>query len=304
MVTRHTRGAITWVDLEAPTQKELADVVKEFGIDERVHEEIITPTHYPLVLVYPKYAYLILHFPTADAETGTRNQEIDFIIGKHFLITARYEMIEQIRSLHRVFEAEEVLGLTKKGAHAGHLLERVLKRMYGAIREEMEHASRLLERIEEDMFRGKEKDTVRSISDIGRVLLRFETTMNRQREPLHAFLQHLSSPALFGPKFAPHVSHIEAERTHVADIVSSFRSAASELRATNDSLLSASQNQVMKMLTLLTFLITPFAAVGTYFGMNVAVPFEARDDAFWLAILVGLISSLCTYLFFRLKKWI
>ena len=119
MVTRHKRGKITWVDLESPTHAELDSVMKEFGIDPRVQDEIISPTHYPLVISYPKYEYLILHFPTADPATGTRNQEIDFIIGKQFLITARYEVIETIHSLHRVFEAEDMLGLSKPGAHAG-----------------------------------------------------------------------------------------------------------------------------------------------------------------------------------------
>ena len=279
--------------------------MKEFDIDERIRDEIISPTHYPFVSMYPNYTYLILHFPTADPASGTRNQEIDFIIGKKFLITSRYEVIDTIHNLHRVFEAEELLGLSKKKSHPGHLVERILKRMYGAIREEMERVSELLEHIEEDMFSGKERETVRSISDIGRVLIRFETAIGRQKEPLDRFLHRLASPALFGEAYAPHVGHIEGERSHVADIVGTFRSAATELRATNDSLLSASQNEVMKMLTLLTFLITPFAAVGTYFGMNlVDLPFARSEHGFWFVILVGLLFSFFTYLLFRLKKWL
>jgi len=290
--------------MESPTRAELAEIVREFNIDERVREEIVTPTHYPLVITYPKYEYLILHFPTADPSTGTRNQEIDFIIGKNFLITARYEVIHTIHNLHRVFEAEDLLGLAKKGVHAGHLLERVLKRMYGAIREEMDRASRLLESIEEDMFSGKEKETVRSISDIGRVLLRFETAIARQQEPLDRFLAHLCAPSLFGTSYTAHVAHIQGEREHVADIIGSYRSVATELRATNDSLLSASQNEVMKTLTLVAFLTSPFAIIAGIFGMNVEnTPLTALPNAFWLILSLGLGSSLSMYLYFRFKRW-
>ena len=183
MVTRHTRGKITWIDLESPSHSELSEVMREFSIDERIEEEIISSTHYPLVISSPKYQYLILHFPTADPSTGTRNQEIDFIVGKNFLITARYEVIDTIHSLHRVFEAEELLGLPRADTLTAHLLERILKRLYGAIREEMERASRLLEHIESDMFSGKERETIRDISDIGRVLLRFQTAVSRHQEP-------------------------------------------------------------------------------------------------------------------------
>lgn len=305
MVTRHKRGKITWVDLESPTHAELDSVMKEFAIDPRVQDEIISPTHYPLVISYPKYEYLILHFPTADPATGTRNQEIDFIIGKHFLITARYEVIETIHSLHRVFEAEDMLGLSKPGSHAGHLLERIMKRMYSAIREEMERASRLLEHIEDDMFSGKERHTVRSISDIGRVLLRFETALGRQHEPLYTFLRRLTTPTFFGPSFAGHVAHIEGERSHVVELVSSYRAAATELRATNDSLLSASQNEIMKMLTFLAFLASPLTIVASLFGMNVdKTPLSNSPHEFWIIVSLGLLSSSGMYLYFRFRKWI
>lgn len=304
MITRHAKGGITWIDLESPTHRELDEIMDEFSIDDHVREEIITPTHYPLVNVYPKYAYLILHFPTADPKSGTRNQEIDFIIGKNFLITARYEIIDTIHNLHHVFEAEKLLGLGKKGSHAGHLLERILKRMYGAIREEMERAAELLESIEEDMFSGKERDTVRGISDIGRVLLRFETTIARQQEPFHIFLRRLADPSLFGPGFTAHASHIEAQRAYVADIVSSYRAAATELRATNDSLLSASQNEVMKTLTLIASISSPFAIVAGIFGMNVDhTPFSDLQNAFWIILTLGLLSSASLLVFFRVKHW-
>lgn len=305
MVTRHTRGKITWVDLESPTHAELDAVMREFSIDERIEEEIISPTHYPLVITFPKYQYLILHFPAADPGTGTRNQEIDFIVGKHFLITARYEVIDTIQSLHRVFEAEELLGLPKTTQNSGELLERIMKRLYGAIREEMERASRLLEHIEADMFGGKERETVRSISDIGRVLLRFETAVSRHKEPLTEFLEKLSAPAFFGSSFAENAVHIEGEREHVAELVSSYRSAATELRATNDSLLSASQNEVMKILTFISFLSSPLIIMAGLFGMNVdSTPLTGNSYQFWTVLVMGLILSFGMYMYFRLKKWI
>ena len=163
MVTRHTRGKVTWIDLEAPTHEELNTVMVEFGIDSRIEEEIISPTPYPIVIDFPEYLYLILHFPTADPRGGTRNQEVDFIVGKNFVITARYEVIDSIHNLHKVFEAEELLGLPETGNHTNILVERILRRLYGAIREEIEQVSYLLDRIERNIFSGKERETVRAM---------------------------------------------------------------------------------------------------------------------------------------------
>ena len=305
MVTRHTRGKITWVDLESPSHAELNDIMTEFAIDERIEEEIISPTHYPLVISFPKYQYLILHFPTSDTSSGTRNQEIDFIVGKNFLITARYEVIDSIHSLHRVFEAEELLGLPRADALTAHLLERILKRMYGAIREEMERASRLLEHIEEDMFAGKERETVRSISDIGRVLLRFQTTMSRHKEPLTMFLERLTTPSFFGKKFADHAAHIEGERAHVAELVNSYKTVATELRSTNDSILSASQNEIMKFLTVMAFVTFPLSLITGIFGMNtIDIPIIGLKDDFWIIIVIMFMVAVSLFSFVRFKRWL
>lgn len=305
MITRHTRGKITWIDLESPSHEELSSVMREFSIDDRIEEEIIAPTPYPIVISFPKYHYLILHFPTTDPTSGTRTQEVDFIVGKNFIITARYEIIETLHNLHRVFEAEELLGLPHPTTKADELLERLMRRMYGAIREEMEHAARTLDRIETDMFSGKERATVHAISDIGRVLLRFQTTLARHEEPLANFLQNLAAPSFFGKGFADHAAHIEGERDHVADLVRSYRAAATELRATNDSLLNAGQNEIMKLLTMVAFIVTPFSAVATLFGSNMlGIPFSQDPQGFWWVVGIGVLGSFGCYLFFRFKKWL
>lgn len=294
-----------WVDLESPTHAELDAIMREFGIDDRIEEEILAPTLYPIALGFPRYLYLILHFPTADPGSGTRNQEVDFIVGKHFIITARYEVIDTIHNLHRVFEAEELLGLPHAPSRSDELLERLLRRLYGAIREEMEHAARILEHIENDMFSGKERDTVHAISDIGRVLLRFQTTLARHEEPLSLFLKGLTAPNFFGVKFHEHVAHIEGERDHVADLVRSYRAAATELRATNDSLLNASQNGIMKRLTVVAFLVSPITVLASVFSMSlVAVPFTHDPNGFWIIIGMGIIGSLISFAIFRMNKWI
>lgn len=304
MITRHARGQITWVDLENPSHQELDEVMREFGIDDSIEEEIIAPTPYPISISFPKYQYLILHFPTTCAD-GTRSQEIDFIVGKKFIITARYEVIETLHNLHRVFEAEELLGLPHRAVSADELLERIMRRLYGAIREEMEHAARAMERIERDMFNGRERRVVREISDIGRVLLRFETTLVRHEEALTAFLSNLAQPAFFGKKFVEAASHIEAEREHVAVIVGSYRSAATELRSTNDSILSAAQNEVMKTLTIMAFVTFPLTLVSSIFGMNTSyLPIVGTPGDFWIIIVLMVSVAAALFAFFHYKKWL
>lgn len=305
MLTRHTRNGILWVDLESPTRDELRTIVAEFNIDARVEEEIISPTPYSLVVSSSQYQYLILHFPTTDPRGGAKDQEIDFIVGKDFLITARYEVIESIHNLHKVFEAEELLGLPARDANPEGLLERILRHLYSALCEETEQIARMLERVENDIFSGKERETVLNISKVTRILLRFDTALARHRDSLATFLQELATPEFFGKGFSHHIRHIMAERDHALSLVSSYRAAAYELRETNDSLLNAAENEIIKRLTVITFAAFPLTIITGLFGMSSQyVPLVDQPYFFPLVIGIMLAAVLSLLWYFRHKKWL
>ncbi len=305
MITRHERGRIAWIDLESPTRDELSRVMQEFGIDARVEEEIATATPYPLSLASPRYLYLVLHFPTTDPNGGTKSQEVDFIVGKNFLITARYEIIKSIHNLHKVFEAEELLGLHGNIESADALLERIFRRLYGAIREEVEEMSVTIDRIERDIFGGKEKQTVRLISETNRVLLRFDTIMKRHAESLPLFLTDLCAPTFFGKRFVERAQRVQAEHDHVASLVSSYREVAGVLRETNDSLLSASQNSVMKDLTVIASITLPLGLITDLFQMNVSdAPFANDPHAFWIILSIIFASSIFLIVYSKHRRWL
>lgn len=305
MITRHARQGITWVDMESPTRAELQEIVDEFNIDARVEEEIISPTPYPLVVSSQRYQYLILHFPTTDPRGGARNQEIDFIVGKDFLITARYEVVDSIHNLHKVFEAEELLGLPRKMTNPESLLERVLRHLYAALGAETEQVARMLERIENDIFSGLERENVLSISKVSRILLRFDTALARHDDSLVTFLKGLAEPDFFGPGFNAHIRHILAERAHAVGLVASYRAAASELRETNDSLLNATENEIIKRLTVITLAASSLTIITGIFGMSSSyIPWVNLPYFFPLVLILMLVTVAALYLYFRHRKWL
>ncbi len=304
MVTRHTYGEMVWLDLEAPNREELSSAMKEFSIAEEIEEEIVRPTPYPFFASLNGYVYLILHFPTADTKGGAKNQEVDFIVGRNFIITVRYELIGSIHHLHKAFEAEALLGGSKTN-EGPVVVERVLRRLYGAMREEVEGVSEKLDRIERDIFSGKERETVRTVSEVGRILLRFDTSLMRHEEPLTRFLEALSTPALFGRNFAKAAERIESERAHAEALVASFRAVTRELRETNDSLLSTSQDQTMKVFTAITVILLPVTLIAAIFGMHTEYePITGHPLDFWIIMWIMLLVGFLIAIIMRIKKWL
>ncbi|HEX8591360.1 MAG TPA: CorA family divalent cation transporter, partial [Candidatus Paceibacterota bacterium] len=253
----------------------------------------------------PHYVYLILHFPTTDPRGGARKQEIDFIVGKKFLVTARYEVVEPVHSLHRVFEAEELLGLPVKSKSADVMVERILRYLYGAIREQVEQTALQLDRIEDSIFAGQERQMVRAISLVGRSLLRFDMALTKHAEPLKAFLHQLEAPAFFGKDFGVHSAHIQAEHDHTEALVTSYRNVALELRRTNESLLTSSQNETMRTLTIMAFVLYPLTLIVGLFGMNIEdMPLVGEPGSFWIIIGILIVAAIGLLGIFRLKKWL
>lgn len=306
MIKRRLFSTATWIDLESPTQEELYKIADELSIDPHIIDDIEEPTPYPVAMTFDTAAYLVLHFPTSLSDTGARNQEIDFIVGKNYLITVRYESIPCIYQIHEAFEQEEQeVKQSRKVAGADDLLERIIKRVYRSMHAEIDQQATALDDIERNIFAHKEKEMVREISSIASIFLRFEKVIARHEESLEAFLADLSHPRFFGPEFKRRAQNIQSERDHAEAAASNYRDIASDLRTTNDSLLTASQNEVIKRFTMLAFFTLPISLMAHVLYLGVATKsISVHPIAFWLMVLSMVLVTLGMYLYFKYKKWL
>ncbi|MCX6788086.1 MAG: hypothetical protein NT108_02910 [Candidatus Kaiserbacteria bacterium] len=305
MIFRYEYHGGVWVDLEQPNEEEMQQIASEFSISERLEKELLSPTPVPLVASDAGAALLVLHFPAHGAENGeTGNQEIDVIVGEHFILTVRYEVIAPLYHLKKLLETQKLVAphtlLT-----ADVLFEILFVHLYTSVRDHINHVVEHLARVERDMFDGAERTTVRSISSISREFLHMEAALANQEEPLGRFLNVLEQHEFFHAAFAERAEHILAERTQVARLIETHRAVASELRETNIALLEAGQNEIMKKLTIVNFIFLPLGLISWIFAMRTeGIPFISSPHAFWivLGLMFGVAMVLTT--FFIKKRWL
>lgn len=293
-----------WVDLEQPTEQEIRQVAQEFSISERIETELLAPTPAPLVAGDTAMALLILHFSEHGTNDGeTKNQEIDFIVGNHFIVTVRYEIVASLHHLKKILEAQELV--------SGHvpittevLLEILFAHLYASVRDHTNHTASRLTRVERDMFAGYERTTVRAISGVSREFLHLEAALANQEGPLRRFLAALAQRDFFSAAFPERVERILAERVQVARLVETHRAVTSELRGTNSALLEARQNEIMKTLTVVSFIFLPLELIALIFAMDVpGIPLTRDPNGFWIIMLVMFGIICCMTLFFIRKRW-
>lgn len=305
MLTRHTCDNITWINLTAPTPQEVRSLVKEFDIHPLVAQELLSPTLRPKVDAYKKYLYLILHFPSGNRIDGTQTEhEIDFIVGKNFLITTRYQAVDTEDAIDEIFAPKNVFppsGVCEP--HAGLLFYKMIKRLYHHVNTELDEIYRELKLIEQQIFEGEEHEMVVEISEMARRLLDLRVATMSHGSVLESFER--AGESFFRKDFHYYLGAITAEYYHVFSLLESSHSTLRELRETNDSLLNTKTNDIMRVLTILAFVTFPLSLVASVFGMNTKVlPVVGRDGDFWIIVGGMILATFIFFAFFKYKKWL
>ena len=78
----------------------------------------------------------------------------------------------------------------------------------------------------------------------------------------------------------------------------------SHLSEVFSSVISNNLNNIMKFLTSLTIVLTIPTIIGSYWGMNVALPFENDGFAFLLLVGVSIILGILTVFWLKKKDYL
>lgn len=298
---------VKWVDLENPTSTEVRQLIEEFDIAPIVANELISPSIRSHVDVHPKFLYLILHFPcsyspNADETETKKTQEIDFIIGKNFIITTHYDSIDALHDFSKMFEVQSILDKSDLANHGGFVFYYMAKHFYRNMIHKIELVQDLIAETETKIFHGEERRMVTEISRLNRVLLTFKEAISSHEEVLKSF--EIAGQKFFEEEFKYHLHAILGEYNKVSKKIENTKEYLHELRQTNDSLLSTKQNEIMKNLTLMSFIFFPLALLAGIFGMNANyMPIIGTTHDFWKIILIMSVLSVAMFGLFKQKKW-
>ncbi len=303
MISKYNYKGLIWIDLESPTNEELSHVMEEYSIDSVVVEEMRNASLQSKVDLYSNFIYLILHFPQiSNKEILGLEKEIDFVIGKDFIITTHYEFIESLHEFSKTFEVNSILKKNIETEHAGFLFFSLIKTLYIHSRHQLNDINILLKDTERKIFEGHEGEMVKTISNINRTLLDFRQALRFHKEVLNSF-EH-AAKNFFGEKFVYHTSVIIGEYNKTQAVLDSHKEILNDLRDTNDSLLANKTKETMKILTVVTFLISPIAVISDIFVINSRFMKVENANNYNFVIFLMFITSLLAFIFVKRKKWL
>lgn len=304
MINKIKGRKVSWIDAKNPDAKEVGRIEKEYKIHPLIAQELLKPTFRPKIDIYDKMIYLVVHFPSYnEAEKTSISQEIDFIIGKNFLITVRYEDIKTFNEITDGFRVNTALSKHILNSHSGELFYSILSRLYESTFNELDRLEKKIGIIEKRIFQGKEKEMVPLISLVTREVI----DMRRILKPQESVLQSLekTDTEFFGKPFDLYISDLMGDYLRAWNLLENQKETIESLNTTNESLLSTKTNEVMKTLTIMAFVTFPLMLFSSLFGMNTLhTPIIGAFWDFWIIVGIMFFAMAGFFVFFKWKKWI
>jgi magnesium transporter len=303
MIQKFSYHNIDWIDLESPTVEDIAEIKARYGIHQTAASHLLAPVTKPRLDYFDTHIYLVLHFPILDeAKRVLHTREVDFILGKNYIITAHYRPLPELHELSAIFELEHSLP-HPKAKHAGFLFLSIMRHLYTSIENELSFINDQLDAIEQHIFAGNEHTMVRRLSHVGRHLINFTKAIKDHADILNSYEK--VSQEIYGETYAPYATLITNAYTKIWHMSENTRDIFRELRETNDSLLSTKTSDTMKFLTIMAFVTFPLTLIAGIFGMNTLnTPIVGLQNDFWMIIIMMFALAVLFFGFFKYKKWL
>ncbi len=300
MIKTSTYKDLTWLDLKNPSHEEIEKIMHDYDIPKEAGEDLLSPTPKQRVVEYPNCIYIVMHFPELrNPKSKDYRKEIDFILGKKFIVTVHYDAIHTIDTIEKkiLIETEEI------EYNAGHIFHKIIKNLYHTLLRDVEVIKEALSKSENGIFKGDEKKMVVELSKIHRDILRFRNAIIPHREAITALFGMVRN--FYGEKYEYFIHDMSSECQRVERRMQNNKDMLDELRHTNDSLLSAKQNEAMKGLTLMAFITFPLSLVAAIFSMpTLQMPIVGMPNDFLIIILIMLSIVILSMSYFHYKKWL
>lgn len=305
MIDTYNINNETWIDVDTGSVEEINDLMNTYGIHPFVAKELSSATRKPLIELHDEYVYFILHFPAFKHSHGVdSNQEVDFIVKKNLLITARYDTIDALHKFSKTLEVQEVLDKNSKklDLQPHDIFFGLLRELYRGMGDELDAIEDITDDITNRIFAGSEREMVIQLSLVTRTLLEFKREIDLHREVLDSLHQY--GKKIFGNEFGQTMEEILIEYLKLNSSIHSELDMLRELRETNNSLLTSKQNETVKQLTIIGALVLPLNLITSFFGMNLpGMPIINHPYAFWIVLVFMITSVVLTLTYIRHKKW-
>jgi magnesium transporter len=294
------RKGTLWLDLEAPTPEEVSVLGPEVcNFHPLAIEDCLHAQSRPKVDDYEEYFYLVFH-AWRTGEKGIRLEEVDFFLGRNFVVSYHMEPRTSRSLLAERIEKDPKLVL---GHGADILLHQILDLMvdkYAAVVDDVEER---VDALEEEILERPSDRTLRSILELKKTLQHLFRMIRHQRDVMSS-LSREGHPVI-SKKGRTFYRDIYDHVVRVHDNVEGLRDSVAGARDAYLSIVSNRMNAVMKGLSTVATILLPLTFVTGIYGMNFErMPLLHDEHGFWVTCAMMVALGAGMFAWFRKMGWV
>jgi magnesium transporter len=305
LVHELSASGLTWVNVVSPDLETAQGLALRFGWHPLDVEDLVSKRQRPKVDDYEEDGYLfsVLHFPVFDQAVQRLNAaEIDIFIGHDYVVTVPNRELLPVTRLFARCEDDERLRDQLFARGSGRLLYEILDDLFDYCFPILDKIAHKLDVIEDEMFEGRSYEVVRDLSNVKQEIISYRKIIKPERSTLRVLERRVES--FLPEELEMYFDDIVDSAERIWDLLDNYKEVVEGLESTNESVISHRQNDVLRLLTVISVTILPLTLVTGLFGMNVLFPGEGTHEAFWVIVAALLGIAVATLGFFRWKRWL
>lgn len=285
-----------WIEMQSPEKDEIDEIVKEYNLPRDYIYDINDPQEISRFEgdEDDKNAKLImLLFPFELKKNSYATRPISIILTESVVITATALESEVLEEL-KIGEFKRFVKTQSKEDFILEIAWRISQSFILAVRE----LERSIDLIEKEIRKSTKNELFYNMINIQRSLINFQMA-TRENGPIIDRIYEIDKSFMTdGRKSLIH--DLQVENKQAAIMVEKSSTMLENLSDLYSNVISNNLNDVMKILTSITIVLTVPTIIGGLWGMNTSLPFANEENAFYY--LLGLSLLLSFLIIYALKK--
>ena len=282
-----------FANLQAPTPEELEALRQEFGLHPLALEDVVARHQRPKIDIYGDHYFLVFYrIGSGNGEEEVLLQEVDFFIGRNFLIITHDSYVAAVD------EHYERFCRTPGPKNVSMLLYELLDALVDEYFPFLDDVAERSSEIEDTVFHRFDVEQLERVLDLKRDLIRLRRIVSPERDVINVLLRR--DPPVIDPAQIVYFQDVYDHLVRVTDSIDTYREL---LTGSLEAFLSIQNNRlssVVQKLTVISVTFLPLTFITGFFGMNFRAFDPANDVLFFVSLALMVIVP--TALLFFLKR--
>lgn len=283
-----------WVHAENPSTDELSDICEKLSLDMAILEDAQDFFEVPRLERSEGVTYFFTRYPYDEQTEDIDTAPLLIVIGESFILTVAKREVPQLGDF---FKGSKMVHTTQKTK----LFIQIMQAVTISFEKQLVRLRRAVH-----------KDRVKLHKIGNKEILRFVNYENKLNDmvaavlPTNVSLQHVIGGSYIQvfEEDKELVDDLRIDNDQIMESARSLLKTIQNVRTAAEAILANDLNNRIKILTVLTMVLTIPTIIFSLYGMNVPLPLADSDHSFWLVIgsVVVIVSAMLWY--FKRNEWL